>query len=137
MKTKLFFHALLLFFETPEIGKNGTFCWFSNFCANICAWKNDLVFYIFNRSWKSCNQIFQNWSYLCTYIGTKIGKSTKSPILFTIYGAKNSFLKKSLIGGNGNWLFWTHFWIPYAILVLKMGICTQEVTSNDFQTLRT
>ena len=35
--------------------------------------------HFWNRSWESWNQIFQNWSYLCTYIGIKIGKSTKSP----------------------------------------------------------
>ena len=25
----------------------------------------------------------------------------------------------TLLGRDDNWLFWTHFWIPYAILVLK------------------
>ena len=54
-----------------------------------------------------------------------------------IFGTEKSNLKKSLTGGVGNWLVWTHFWIPYAILVLKMGVCTQEATSNEFQALRT
>ena len=30
--------------------------------------------------------------------------------------AENSFLKKALLGRFCNWLFWTHFWIPYAVL---------------------
>ena len=54
-----------------------------------------------------------------------------------IFGAESSFLKKSLIGGVDNWLVGTHFWFPYEILVLKMGVCTQVVTFNDFQALRT
>ena len=55
----------------------------------------------------------------------------------TIFGTEKSNLKKSLTGGVGNWLIWTHFWISYEILVLKMGVCTQVVTLNDFQALRT
>ena len=87
----------------------------------------------FNRSWKSWTQIFQNWSYLCTYIEIKFQKSTKRPFFLTILGTKKSNLKKSLAGGTGNWLVWTHFWIPYDIWVLKMGVCTQEATLNVFR----
>ena len=38
-----------------------------------------------------------------------------------IFGTEKSNLQKSLTGGVGNWFVWTHFWIPYAILVLKRG----------------
>ena len=37
LKTKSFFHALLFLSETLDIGKNGTFCWFSNLFGNIFA----------------------------------------------------------------------------------------------------
>ena len=40
-------------------------------------------------------------------------------LFWWFYCSKNSFLKKSLLGSAGNWFFWTHFWIPYVILVLK------------------
>ena len=91
-----------------------------------------IFLWFFNKFWKSWNQIFQNWSYLCTL---QLQKSTKRPIFLTIFGTKKSNLKKSLAGGTRNWLVWTHFWIPYDIWVLKMGVCTQEATVNVFQSL--
>ena len=33
--------------------------------------------------------------------------------------SENSFWKKTLLGSASNWLFWTHFWIPCAILLSK------------------
>ena len=138
LKTKLFFDTLFLFFETREIWKNGTFCWFLVFPHIKVTYEKISIFLcFFNRFWKSWTQISQNWSYLCTYIEIKFQKSTKNPIFLMIFGSEKSNLKKSLTGGTWNWLVWTHFWIPYDIWVLKIGVCTQEATLNVFQALRT
>ena len=51
---------------------------------------------------------------LSTFIN--IQKWTKPPSFLMIFGAEYSFLKKSLLD---NWLFWTHFWIPWDILLWK------------------
>ena len=50
---------------------------------------------------------------------------------------KNSFLKKSLLGSVCNWLFWTHFRIPWAILLWKTWICLPEQDQDVFRALRT
>ena len=134
MKTKLFFDMLLLFFETREIWKAGIFG-VSTHKSNI--WKNINIFVFFQQILEVLNSNFSELVLLMHIYWDKISKINKTSIFLTIFGTKKSNLKKSLAGGTGNWLVWTHFWIPYDIWVLKIGVCTQEATLNDFQALRT
>ena len=74
------------------------------------------------------------WMVVCYF---KIQKSTKHQIFWWFFCSENSFLKKSLLGGDGNWLFWTHFWIPYGILFPKTYVWHLGSQRHVFSTLRT
>ena len=139
MKTKLFLDTLLLFFwKHNKFGKFLLIFGVSTHISNI--WKINLIFNIFvffQQILEVLNSNFSELVLLMHIYWDKISKINKTSIFLTIFGTKKSNLKKSLAGGTGNWLVWTHFWIPYDIWVLKIGVCTQEVTLNVFQALRT
>ena len=139
MKTKLFLDTLLLFFwKHKKFGKILLIFGVSTHISNI--WKINLIFNIFvffQQILEVLNSNFSELVLLMHIYWDKISKVNKMSIVLTIFGTKKSNLKKSLAGGTGNWLVWTHFWIPYDIWVLKMGVCTQEATLNVFQALRT
>ena len=99
-------------------------------------------------------KIFQHFVNISTDSKSSAIKSFKNGLIMHIYWPKNSklnktsnflwffvpkisFLKKSLLGSACNWLFWTHFWIPYAILVLKTYVWHLGSQRNVFSTLRT
>ena len=78
-------------------------------------------YYSYNRLFKTSNTWF-----------SKIKKSHMKK-----YWSKNSVLKKSLLGRVGNWLFWTHFWIPCVIRLSKTKVWHLESQRDVFSTLRT
>ena len=79
----------------------------------------------FNWFSKSCNKIFQNWSYLCIHILTyfKI-----QPTVQFFSTKKPFFLKKLVLGSDGNWLFWTHSWIRLWMICRPSGRSFQLLT---------
>ena len=62
-----------------------------------------IFLWFFNKFWKSWNQIFQNWSYLCTYIGIKSQKINKTSNFFDDFFAPKR-------------VFWkNHYWVASEI----------------------
>ena len=93
------------------------------FKKKSCTWRNWSVFNIlaiFQLILKVLELDFLktglNYSYI---LAIEIQKSTKRQIFWWFFCSENNFLEKSLLGRVWNWLFWTLFSIPYAILVLK------------------
>ena len=102
--------------------------------------KNNVVFNIFVIYQQILEVLKSNFSELVLLVHIywdKISKINKMSNFFDNFWHQKSNLKKSLPWGTGNWLIWTHIRIPYEILVLKMGVCTQVVPLIDFQALRT
>ena len=73
---------------------------------------------------------FKNWcktiSFCCypaLIFSKNYSKINKTSKLFRqFFVPKIVYWKKLVMGNNDNWLFWTHFWIPYEILVLKTHV---------------
>ena len=59
---------------------------------------------------------------LLKYACMKIQKLTRCLIFLMIFGAENSFLKKLVLNSVNNWLFWTHFWIPFTVWFKNIGL---------------
>ena len=72
--------------------------------------------------WVQNNQLLTLPSTICfkkLFSAQKNHQKNNNLIFLWFFWAENSFLKKIVLGSVGNWLFWTHIWIPCAILLSK------------------
>ena len=140
LKTDFFFTCYLFFMKHKV---SGTLNWLNRhgyryrITQGLLSLRVFNIFIIFQQILNVLKSNFTELVLLMHVYWDKISKINKTSMFLTILGTKKSNLKKSLSWGTGNWLVWSYFWIPYEILVLKMGVCTQEVTLNVFQALRT
>ena len=106
-----------------------------------CLWDPRCQTYVFEsritleiQKWVQNNQ-FQTPSVMI-FSKNCFRSKTKHP-MFLIFLLWKQFFLKSLLRGAWNWLFRTHFWTPYVILLSKTYVWHLGSQRHVFSTLRT